>query len=68
MFEHMKGYPALFAKCASWLRDGGKMFVHVFVHRDTPYEFEEGDGWMAKVSCEGVGRRLEDREGELQSG
>jgi cyclopropane fatty-acyl-phospholipid synthase-like methyltransferase len=46
----MKGYPALFAKCATWLKPQGKVFIHVFCHKDTPYDFEEGDGWMAKVS------------------
>ncbi|TRM69997.1 S-adenosyl-L-methionine-dependent methyltransferase [Schizophyllum amplum] len=24
------------------------LFIHIFCHRDTPYHFEEGDGWMAK--------------------
>lgn len=53
MFEHMKGYPALFAKCATWLKPKGKMFIHVFCHKDTPYDFEEGDGWMAKTFFSG---------------
>ncbi|KAJ9099862.1 hypothetical protein QFC21_003866 [Naganishia friedmannii] len=48
MFEHMKGYPALFAKLATWLQPGGKVFIHVFCHKDTPYDFEENDGWMSK--------------------
>lgn len=48
MFEHMKGYPTLFAKVATWLKPQGKMFIQVFVHKDTPYEFEDDDGWMSK--------------------
>jgi hypothetical protein len=48
MFEHMKGYPHLFAKVATWLKPKGKVFIHVFVHKDTPYEFEDDDGWMSK--------------------
>lgn len=48
MFEHMKGYPHLFAKVATWLKPRGKVFIHVFVHKDTPYEFEDDDGWMSK--------------------
>jgi hypothetical protein len=48
MFEHMKGYPQLFAKIATWLKPKGKVFIHVFVHKDTPYEFEDDDGWMSK--------------------
>ncbi|KAI5452573.1 hypothetical protein NCC49_000734 [Naganishia albida] len=53
MFEHMKGYPALFAKLSTWLQPGGKVFIHVFCHRDTPYEFEEDDGWMSKTFFSG---------------
>jgi cyclopropane-fatty-acyl-phospholipid synthase len=48
MFEHMKGYPHLFAKVATWLKPKGKVFIHVFVHKNTPYEFEDDDGWMSK--------------------
>ncbi len=60
MFEHMKNYPKLFAKCATWLKQGGKMFIHVFCHRDMPYEFEEGDGWMSKVRrCWALRRRCD---------
>ena len=46
MFEHMKNYERLLAKVARALRPGGKLFVHVFAHRDMPYHFEEG--WMAR--------------------
>lgn len=47
MFEHMKNYEALLAKCARALRPGGKLFVHMFAHRDTPYDYE--DGWMTRT-------------------
>jgi cyclopropane fatty-acyl-phospholipid synthase-like methyltransferase len=53
MFEHMKGYPALFGKLSTWLQPGGKVFIHVFCHRDTPYEFEDDDGWMSKTFFSG---------------
>lgn len=53
MFEHMKNYPLLFAKLSRWLRPKGKVFIHVFVHKDMPYEFEEGDGWMSKTFFSG---------------
>ncbi|KAK0754794.1 methyltransferase [Schizothecium vesticola] len=46
MFEHMKNYEALLAKVARALRPGGKMFMHVFGHREMPYHFEEG--WMSR--------------------
>ncbi|PNH11237.1 (S)-coclaurine N-methyltransferase [Tetrabaena socialis] len=50
MFEHMKNYQKLLHKVASWLLPEGKLFVHIFVHRSTPYHFEvksEAD-WMSK--------------------
>ena len=50
MFEHMKNYPALFARIGDWLRPGGKLFVHVFCHRRYAYEFDAADpgAWMAR--------------------
>lgn len=50
MFEHMRNYSVLLDRVASWLAPGGKLFVHVFCHRDRPYFFEDnGPGdWMAR--------------------
>jgi len=50
MFEHMKNYDKLFERCTRWLKSGGLMFIHIFVHKDTPYHFEEEseDDWMSK--------------------
>ncbi|KAG8939958.1 hypothetical protein FRC03_005879, partial [Tulasnella sp. 419] len=55
MFEHMKNYEALLRKIARWLKEDEKsvtgeslLFVHIFCHRSMPYDFEDGDGWMAK--------------------
>ena len=45
LFEHMKNYQQLMAKIAPILKSGGKLFVHIFAHRTTPYDFEEG--WMS---------------------
>lgn len=45
MFEHMKNYELLMAKVARALKPGGKLFVHIFTHKTTPYDFE--DGWMS---------------------
>lgn len=45
LFEHMKNYELLMAKVAKALAPGGKLFVHFFAHRTTPYDFEEG--WMS---------------------
>ena len=46
MFEHMKNYSKLLAKVAALLKPKGKAFVHIFAHKDTPYDFE--DGWMTE--------------------
>lgn len=39
MFEHMRNWAALLARVASWLKDDGKAFVHVFSHRRLAYRF-----------------------------
>jgi cyclopropane-fatty-acyl-phospholipid synthase len=46
MLEHMRNYPALFARIASWLEPGGKLFVHVFSHRRYAYPYDSG--WMSR--------------------
>jgi cyclopropane fatty-acyl-phospholipid synthase-like methyltransferase len=46
LFEHMKNYEALMAKIARALKPGGKLFVHIFCHRDAPYDYDEG--WMTQ--------------------
>lgn len=45
LFEHMKNYELLMAKIARALKAQGKLFVHIFSHKTTPYDFE--DGWMS---------------------
>ena len=50
MFEHMKNYQELLRRVSTWLKPGGKLFVHIFTHREYAYHFEvrsERD-WMAK--------------------
>ncbi|MEN9355456.1 MAG: hypothetical protein RL318_2781 [Fibrobacterota bacterium] len=50
MFEHMRNYPELFRRVASWLKPGGKLFAHIFCHREDAYFFQdEGqDDWMSR--------------------
>jgi cyclopropane-fatty-acyl-phospholipid synthase len=50
MFEHMRNWPELFGRVASWLRDDGLFFMHVFVHRSVPYAFIDAgdDDWMSR--------------------
>ncbi|MDQ2068867.1 SAM-dependent methyltransferase [Natronospira bacteriovora] len=50
MFEHMRNWGELTRRVGQWLRPGGKLFMHIFCHRDFPYFFET-DGerdWMAR--------------------
>ena len=49
-FEHLRNYPELFRRIASWLKPDGALFVHVFCHRHLVYPFEtEGDdNWMGR--------------------
>jgi cyclopropane-fatty-acyl-phospholipid synthase len=55
MFEHMKNYQLLMAKVARWLRKGGKLFVHIFTHREFAYHFEGRDpsDWITRYFFEG---------------
>ena len=50
MFEHIRNHNELFARISNWLESTGKLFVHVFCHRQFSYPFEtEGDdNWMGK--------------------
>ena len=50
MFEHMKNYQALLAKIARWLAPGGKLFVHIFTHRELAYHYEDQgpNDWMTR--------------------
>lgn len=46
LFEHMKNYELLMSKVSRALKPGGNLFVHIFAHVSTPYDFE--DGWMTE--------------------
>ena len=50
MFEHMRNYQQLLSNVASWLKPTGKLFVHIFTHREFCYPFETGGdaNWMGK--------------------
>jgi len=41
MFEHMKNYNDLLKKVHGFLKPQGKLFVHIFTHKDFAYHFEE---------------------------
>lgn len=50
MFEHMRNWRALLDRVADWLEPEGRLFLHVFCHREVPYLFEDQDtgDWMAR--------------------
>jgi cyclopropane-fatty-acyl-phospholipid synthase len=50
MFEHMKNYQLLLERISEWLKPDGKLFVHIFTHKDTSYHFEieSDDDWMSR--------------------
>lgn len=49
MFEHVRNYEQLLARISRWLRPDGRLFVHVFCHRDLCYPFDGDDGsWMSR--------------------
>ncbi len=50
MFEHMKNYERLLAGIARWLKPEGRLFVHIFTHREYAYHFVARDetDWMSR--------------------
>jgi len=50
MFEHMRNYAELLRRISDWLRPDGRLFVHIFCHRELAYLFEtEGENnWMGR--------------------
>lgn len=55
MFEHMRNWPVLFRRVHDWMKVDGLFFMHVFVHRLTPYAFVERgeDDWMSRYFFSG---------------
>jgi cyclopropane-fatty-acyl-phospholipid synthase len=50
MFEHVSNHAALLRRIHDALRPGGRLFLHIFVHRHLMYPFEtQGeDNWMGR--------------------
>jgi cyclopropane-fatty-acyl-phospholipid synthase len=55
MFEHMKNYRELMKRIAAWLKPDGKLFVHIFTHREHAYHFEgkEPSDWITRYFFSG---------------
>ena len=53
-FEHLRNYGELFRRIRGWLKPNGRLWCHIFVHREFTYPFEaqEGDSdqgnWMSR--------------------
>jgi cyclopropane-fatty-acyl-phospholipid synthase len=53
MFEHMKNYERLMANISRWLKPDGKLFVHIFTHKEYAYHFVRAmspTGWRGIFS------------------
>jgi cyclopropane-fatty-acyl-phospholipid synthase len=50
MFEHMMNWRELMIRVRSWLKPGGRFFMHIFTHRSGAYLFDRADGedWVAQ--------------------
>ena len=50
MFEHMRNWEELLGRVARWLTADGKLFIHIFCHREFAYPFltEGASNWMGK--------------------
>ncbi len=50
MFEHMSNWVALLGRVRRWLRDDGRLLLHVFTHKRVPYRFDHDDDadWIAQ--------------------
>ena len=55
MFEHVRNHKELFRRIAGWLKDDGKLFAHIFCHREWTYKFqdENSSDWMSRYFFSG---------------
>jgi cyclopropane-fatty-acyl-phospholipid synthase len=49
MFEHMSNWQALLERVRTWLKPDGRLFLHVFTHKNRSYRFDHDDpaDWIA---------------------
>lgn len=55
MMEHLRNYDLFFKALSPSMKDDGKLFIHIFTHKEVPYFFEtEGEeNWMGKYFFSG---------------
>ncbi len=55
MFEHVRNHKELFRRIAGWLNEYGKLFAHIFCHREWTYKFQDegSSDWMSRYFFSG---------------
>lgn len=55
MFEHVRNHNMLMRRISGWLKPQGKLFVHVFCHKELTYPFQDDqkDDWMSRYFFSG---------------
>lgn len=50
MFEHMRNHRELLRRIAQWMTQEGRLFVHIFCHRNLAYAFSDNGpaDWMSR--------------------
>ncbi|QFY61142.1 class I SAM-dependent methyltransferase [Rhizobium grahamii] len=50
MFEHMSNWRMLLERVRGWVKPDGKLFLHIFAHKDRSYRFDHDDptDWIAR--------------------
>ena len=50
MFEHLRNYDSILKTLNSYLKDDGKLFIHIFCHKEHIYlyEIKHDFDWMTK--------------------
>lgn len=50
MFEHMSNWTPLLRRMRRCIANDGRLFIHIFTHKTTPYRFDVGDqgDWIAQ--------------------
>ncbi|MFK0332945.1 SAM-dependent methyltransferase [Rhizobium sp. NPDC090275] len=50
MFEHMSNWRTLLERVRSWIKPDGRLFLHVFTHKNRSYRFDPNDpsDWIAQ--------------------
>lgn len=55
MFEHVRNHKKLMNQISNWLVPTGKLFIHIFCHRNLTYKFqdEQKSDWMSRYFFSG---------------